>query len=202
MTASATSTSLAAASATEIINTPSAKTVHMSTSVHPPIAVSNTKKRKLEKELSAVLASVDKEISDCHEVDDEAAQFGRSIATKMRNFDRYTFALARRQIEILLFDLEFGATTRPLASGFPPQPVASTLAPHASGFPPQPVASTLAPQVSGLAAQASGFAPQPVASVLAPQVSGLAPQASGFAPQPLDSSISIAETISSSLSVL
>ena len=154
MTASSTSTSLAAASATEIITTPSAKTVHMSTSVHPPIAVSNTKKRKLEKELSAVLASVDKEISDCHEVDDEAAQFGRSIATKMRNFDRYTFALARRQIEILLFDLEFGATTRPLASG------------------------------------------------LTPQVSGLAPQASEFAPQPLDSSSSIAETISSSLSVL
>ena len=112
------------------------------------------KKRKLEKELSAVLASVDKEISDCHEVDDEAAQFGRSIATKMRNFDRYTFALARRQIEILLFDLEFGATTWPLASG------------------------------------------------LTPQVSGLAPQASGFAPQPLDSSSSITETISSSLSVL
>jgi hypothetical protein len=43
---------------------------------------------------------------------DEAELFGKSIAAKLRTFNRYNFALARRNIENALFDIEFGQEER------------------------------------------------------------------------------------------
>ena len=50
------------------------------------------------------LATINNHISNM--TSDEAALFGHSIAAKMRKYTPYKFALARRQIENLLFDLE------------------------------------------------------------------------------------------------
>ena len=65
-------------------------------------------KRKAEKslEVDEEIAKISKQIENFE--NDEAAIFGRSVATKLRNFDPYTFALARKNIEVMLFDLQFG----------------------------------------------------------------------------------------------
>ena len=67
-------------------------------------------KRKAEKshEVDEEISKISKQTENFE--NDEAAIFGRSIATKLRNFDPYTFALARKNIEVMLFDLQYGQT--------------------------------------------------------------------------------------------
>lgn len=54
------------------------------------------------------LKDLDQQI-DGAESEDEAALFGKSVAAKLRGFDPYKFALARRNIENVLFDVEYGS---------------------------------------------------------------------------------------------
>ena len=67
------------------------------------------------------LATINNHISNM--TSDEAALFGHSIAAKMRKYSSFKFALARRQIEKLLFDLEYGSQHTQL------QPTVSNTAP-------------------------------------------------------------------------
>ena len=67
------------------------------------------------------LATINNHISNM--TSDEAALFGHSIADKMRKYSPFKFALARRQIENLLFDLEYGSQHTQ------PQPSVSNTAP-------------------------------------------------------------------------
>ena len=66
-----------------------------------------SKKSKQTEELDTAIASVEELLSKPREEEDKVGLFGRSVAAKMRTFNRYKIALAQRQIECILFDIEY-----------------------------------------------------------------------------------------------
>lgn len=72
-----------------------------------PVSAAPKKKKRLDP-IDSELKKVDELLDDDHS--DEAALFGNSLAAKLRKFNPYQFALARRDIEKLLFDIEFGSS--------------------------------------------------------------------------------------------
>ena len=72
---------------------------------------SERKKRKLD-DVDKALLDIDQQIKQCQDLDDdEAGLYGKSIAAKLRSFSPYQFALARRNIENILFDIQYTGNT-------------------------------------------------------------------------------------------
>ena len=86
----------------------------------PSSVVTRPQKRKRnEHEWDLVLDSIDKQL-DKDVVADEAHQFGMSVAAKMRKFSDYQFAIARRDIELVLFNAQYGSPAAPFVPPMTP----------------------------------------------------------------------------------
>lgn len=81
-------------------------------------STTNTSRKRKRDEMEALdseLAKVDTQISNFKK--DEAAIIGEGIAAKLRLFNPYQMALARRNIENVLFDIQYGSA----AENYPSQ---------------------------------------------------------------------------------
>ena len=84
-----------------------------------PHAVTPTvqaKKRKAQaevKNIDAQVVNIDEELKELSKPDDAAEAFGHSIATKLKCFTPYQCALARREIENVIFNIEYGNASIP-----------------------------------------------------------------------------------------
>ena len=67
-------------------------------------------------------AQIDQEIGKLKEPEDEHYEYGRAVANKLRRMTPYQAALARRNIEAMLFDVQYGTP----ASATPQRPLKHT----------------------------------------------------------------------------
>ena len=77
-----------------------------------------SKKISAEGELDDAIKRIDQQLAEPEHVD-EAGSFAQSVAAKMRKFNPYQFALARRNIESALFDVEYGTPCSSWTSATP-----------------------------------------------------------------------------------
>ena len=82
-----------------------------------------SQKRPSSCDIDSAIALVDKQLTA--EPEDEAEIFCHSVAAKLRRFNSYQFALARRNIENMLFDIEFNNATQPQTQAQSQMPVQS-----------------------------------------------------------------------------
>lgn len=80
------------------------------------MSIPKKRKKDAASNLAKALEDVDQALLSSNE-DDEEGQYCRSLACKLRRLTPYQKALARRQFENIIFDIEFGPT-------HPPAPVA------------------------------------------------------------------------------
>ena len=76
----------------------------------PSTPIAKAKKRKqAADDCEKALASIDQELNRLDAIEnDEAAEYARAVAAKLRKLTPYQFALARKGFENLLFDIQYG----------------------------------------------------------------------------------------------